>query len=112
MSCFRSGREKYHVSSCTCPLLSNADQGAKDTEREEDRHREKISIRLAASVPFSLSGAGNLPRNVTAEHKHSFLPLITSAHHITANTCPVKSLNKISTNTGHSGSLLNHITNI
>lgn len=56
------------MSSCTCPLLSNADQGAKDTEREEDRHREKISIRLAASVPFSLSGAGNLPRNVTAEH--------------------------------------------
>lgn len=49
------------MSSCTCPLLSIAD-------REQDMNREEISIRLAASVPFSLSGAGNLPRNVTAEH--------------------------------------------
>lgn len=32
------------------------------------RQRKKISIRLAASVPFSSSGAGNLPRDVTAEH--------------------------------------------
>lgn len=31
-----------------------------EEEREEDRQREKISIRLAASVPFSLSGADNL----------------------------------------------------
>lgn len=60
--------------------------------REEDRHRErKISIPLAASVPFSLSGAGNLPRNVT-ESINSFLPLITTAHHITANMGPIKSL--------------------
>lgn len=65
MSCFCAG---WGTVSCVLLCLSSAvygRQGAGGTERgeerrEEDRQREKISIRLAASVPFSLSGAGNL----------------------------------------------------
>lgn len=48
--------------SCTCPLQSVEDRELEECgeRRDEDRQREKLSIRLAASVPFSLSGAGNL----------------------------------------------------
>lgn len=90
MSCFCSEWGKFHVSSCTCPLLSFADREPENQREKRGRQREKISIPLAASVPFSLSGVGNLPRNVT-ESINSFLPLITSAHHITANISPIKS---------------------
>lgn len=49
------------MSSCARPLLSVA-----DGQLNKGRGEQRISIRLAASVPFSLSAAGNLPRNVTA----------------------------------------------
>lgn len=50
--------------SCRLQTLSWRNGG----NRDEDRQKERRPIRLAASVPFSLSAAGNLPRNVTAEH--------------------------------------------
>ncbi len=75
MSCFHFewGGKKFCPPALVlcCPLQTGSwrnRERRREERREEDRQREKISIRLAASVPFSLSGAGNLPRNVTAEH--------------------------------------------
>lgn len=68
ISRYRSQWGKSHpptpVLSCRLQTLSWRNGG----NRDEDGQKEKTPIRLAASVPFSSSGAGNLPRNVTAEH--------------------------------------------
>lgn len=73
------GGREINVSSALVLSWSRQMESQRNRERGEEE-RQKIPL---ASVPFSLSGAGNLPRDVT-ESINSFLPLITCDHRITA----------------------------
>lgn len=70
----QSGDENLLQSSLTCPLhthsiflhiLSFAESDLEPRRLNGGRQTEEISIPLVAAVPFSLSGVGSLPRNVT-----------------------------------------------
>lgn len=81
MSCFSTERRRnshvlLHVSFAD-RRLNRQSRAEESRRREEERQRKKISIRLAASVPFSLSGAGNLP----TESNSRALTQLSSTHH-------------------------------
>lgn len=68
------GDENLLQSSLTCPLHTHsifshilffAESDLEPRRLNGGRQTEEISIPLVAAVPFSLSGVGSLPRNVT-----------------------------------------------